>query len=115
MPPSLGPRYSDALGRLVVKPADVKLGIVSCRGRLGSVTFCILTYFWKNPDTENRRGTCVGGRYEKPHFSFYKQFTCSGILNNEHVAYAVADVLFTLWAYQQKALSISKAAASTLT
>ena len=56
-----------------------------------------------------------GGRYEKPHFSFYKQFTCCGILNAEHVAYAVADVLFTLWAYQQKELSISAAAAPTLT
>lgn len=56
-----------------------------------------------------------GGRYEKPHFTFYKQFSCSGILNSEHVAYAVADVLFTLWAYQQKALSISAGAVSTLT
>jgi len=56
-----------------------------------------------------------GGRYEKPHYSFYKQFSCSGILNAEHIAYAVADVLFTLWAYQQKEQSISAAATSTLT
>ena len=46
-PPLLG-----RLGRLVVKPADVcRVGIVSCRGRLGSVTFCILTYFWKKTRT----------------------------------------------------------------
>ena len=60
-----------------------------------------------------------GNRFEKPHHSFYKQFSSYGILDNRHVAYAVADVLFTLWAYtqkmQQNMMSISETATSTVT
>ncbi len=56
------------------------------------------------------------GNFAKPHHSFYSVFDRAGAMNScLHVAYAVADVVFTLWAYQQKTGAILGHADPTVT